>query len=98
MDNRVKVAVRIRPLIGIELNSGALKSVTQRDNRSVTVNLPNRKTFDYDWVFGLDADQKHIYQQLCNPLIENIFKGVNATVFAYGQTGSGDHIAYLFVT
>ena len=35
------------------------------------------------------ADQKHVYQELGAPLLENALKGFNCAIFAYGQTGSG---------
>ena len=88
MDNRVKVGVRIRPMVAYECEHGAINAVqADREGRSVHVNLPARKNnFDFDWVFPPTASQQHVYDALCKPMINKIFEGFNATVFAYGQT------------
>jgi hypothetical protein len=67
MDNRVKVGVRIRPLIGLEVNNGAAAAVDVHPSRknTVYVNVPSRKnTYDYDWVFGSRISQKDLYKQV----------------------------------
>uniref|UniRef100_A0A3Q2W7M4 Kinesin-like protein KIF21B n=1 Tax=Haplochromis burtoni TaxID=8153 RepID=A0A3Q2W7M4_HAPBU len=51
--------------------------------------LGKDKAFTYDFVFDIDSEQPHIYQNCVYKLIEGCFEGYNATVFAYGQTGSG---------
>uniref|UniRef100_A0A3Q4H4G2 Kinesin-like protein KIF21B n=1 Tax=Neolamprologus brichardi TaxID=32507 RepID=A0A3Q4H4G2_NEOBR len=51
--------------------------------------LGKDKAFTYDFVFDVDSEQPHIYQNCVYKLIEGCFEGYNATVFAYGQTGSG---------
>jgi kinesin family protein 11 len=33
--------------------------------------------------------QADVYQSVVNPLIKQVLKGYNCTVFAYGQTGTG---------
>lgn len=70
--DRVKVGVRIRPLIGLEVNNGAANAVQAKNNshgqtvaQTVVVNVPARKnTYDYDWVFGPNASQQSIYEQV----------------------------------
>lgn len=84
MNNRVKVGVRIRPLVQNEINTDSLSVVSaSRDKSSVILNIPSRKNqFDYDWVFGQDSSQKEIYESVCSSLIDSLFEGINATVFA----------------
>ena len=71
--DRVKVGVRIRPLIGLELSNGAANAVQTKSNNSnssaipqtVFVNVPARKnTYDFDWVFGPNSTQKSIYDHV----------------------------------
>lgn len=73
--DRVKVGIRIRPLIGIEINNGAANAVqakggsTSHSNktipRTVFVNVPARKnTYDYDWVFGPNETQRTVYEEV----------------------------------
>ena len=88
-DNRVKVGVRVRPLLDMELEAGA-DSVIKCTSKRVVMNVPSKKnTFDFDWSFGPRASHREVYDEVCKPLVKNIFEGFNATVFAYGQTGSG---------
>lgn len=35
------------------------------------------------------ADQKKVFQDLGQGILNNVWKGYNSTLFAYGQTGSG---------
>ena len=47
------------------------------------------KTYSYDRVFGRDADQGMVYQDVAGHVLDEVLQGYNCTVFAYGQTGSG---------
>lgn len=88
MDSRVKVAVRVRPLLQYELESGSESIVkTDKDNR-IAVQVPARNNvFEFDWTYNTNALQQQIYEDTCRPLVDNFFKGFNATILAYGQTG-----------
>ena len=48
-----------------------------------------RKTYKVDHVFGPEADQSMIYDEVVHPMLEEVLAGMNCTVFAYGQTGTG---------
>jgi len=37
----------------------------------------------------LNASQDTVYEQCAHEIVEQAFKGVNATIMAYGQTGAG---------
>ncbi|XP_039884876.1 kinesin-like protein KIF21B isoform X6 [Simochromis diagramma] len=84
----VKVALRIRPQMAKEKIEGChvCTLVTPGEPQ---VLLGKDKAFTYDFVFDVDSEQPHIYQNCVYKLIEGCFEGYNATVFAYGQTGSG---------
>ncbi|KAI0062278.1 kinesin-domain-containing protein [Artomyces pyxidatus] len=53
------------------------------------VTLPPTRTYPFDLVFGPEADQAMIYQDVVNPMLEEVLMGYNCTLFAYGQTGTG---------
>jgi len=37
----------------------------------------------------MNSTQESIYEFTAKPILDDIFKGFNGTIFAYGQTGSG---------
>ncbi|PWN45030.1 kinesin-domain-containing protein [Ceraceosorus guamensis] len=47
------------------------------------------KTYDFDHVFGPEADQGMVYQNVVGPILDEVLSGYNCTIFAYGQTGTG---------
>ncbi|KAI9326722.1 kinesin motor domain-containing protein, partial [Obelidium mucronatum] len=46
-------------------------------------------TYSFDKVFGPDADQEMVYDEVVAPILEEVLMGYNCTIFAYGQTGTG---------
>ncbi|KAJ1346091.1 Kinesin-like protein klp-20 [Parelaphostrongylus tenuis] len=106
---KVKVVVRCRPISQQELNQGHKVAVRVfPDDNSVVLEQVNgkeepRRTFFFDAVFPEDCDQMRVYNVAARPIVENVLKGYNGTIFAYGQTGTGiipnsfahifDHIA-----
>ena len=40
-------------------------------------------------MYGSFTTQKEIFDETLCPIIDNVLKGFDATVFAYGQTGTG---------
>ncbi|TFK54864.1 kinesin-domain-containing protein [Heliocybe sulcata] len=53
------------------------------------VTLPPTRTYPFDAVFGPEADQAMIYDNVVHPLLDQVVQGYNCTLFAYGQTGTG---------
>ncbi|KAH9063416.1 kinesin-domain-containing protein [Lactarius vividus] len=53
------------------------------------VTLPPTRTYPFDLVFGPEADQSMIYQDVVHPMLDEVLLGYNCTLFAYGQTGTG---------
>ena len=45
------------------------------------------KTYGFDTVYGPTASQEEVYQTTVSPIVEEVLKGFNCTIFAYGQTG-----------
>ncbi|EIN07350.1 kinesin-domain-containing protein [Punctularia strigosozonata HHB-11173 SS5] len=53
------------------------------------VTLPPTRTYPFDLVYGPEADQAMVYQDVVAPMLEEVLQGYNCTLFAYGQTGTG---------
>ena len=88
----VKVAIRVRPMNKHEMEQNSKLCVeVDKVNNTVSVfnNKGNAKTFQFDYVFPMDASQREIYDTVAFPIVDSIFQGYNGTVFAYGQTGCG---------
>lgn len=43
----------------------------------------------YDHIFSPSASQAEVFENIAQPVIDNVLEGYNGTIFAYGQTGSG---------
>lgn len=48
-----------------------------------------QREFWFDHAFGASAGQDHIYDCVARPVVSDVLKGYNGTIFAYGQTGTG---------
>lgn len=40
-------------------------------------------------VYGPEADQGMLYNDVAKPILQQVLQGYNCTIFAYGQTGTG---------
>ena len=55
-----------------------------------TLQVPSHHcSFNFDRVFPATTTQQEVFEALGRPLISDVLKGYNGTLFAYGQTGSG---------
>ena len=84
----VRVALRVRPLIGKELVQNEHVCV-QCNSEEHQVVMGKDRGFRFDRVFDMDAEQDEVYELCVKNLVLGCFEGYNATVLAYGQTGSG---------
>ncbi|KAI8784176.1 kinesin-like protein KIF27 isoform X1 [Biomphalaria glabrata] len=83
----VKVAVRVRPLLGKEKLNGEQVCIRMGGSPNQVI-VGTDKAFTFDHVL-FNTSQQDVYTLCVEPLVHSIFDGYNATVFAYGQTGSG---------
>ena len=89
---KVKVYVRIRPLLPRELvaqSSRPSSSCIQTARRDGDLRTIDGKEFHFDSIATEKVSQLDIYRLTVESLLVGLFKGFNATVFAFGQTGSG---------
>lgn len=66
-----------------------LDSNPQSDEQDGPNNTRTRYDFAFDGIFGMDATQEEVFNQVAGPVINDGLHGLNGTIFAYGQTGSG---------
>lgn len=90
-DERVNVAVRLRPLNELERSTADSLVVQLQDDRSVALQDTNGIicSSSYDAVFGSSATDADVFDTVVQGMLAQALQGKNATVFAYGQTGSG---------
>uniref|UniRef100_A0A0K0E7Z7 Kinesin-like protein n=1 Tax=Strongyloides stercoralis TaxID=6248 RepID=A0A0K0E7Z7_STRER len=93
--SNVKVCVRCRPLSKKEIEHNEKIAVfINKNEKNITVkNVDNpeetSKSFTFDEIFDVDSNQITVYNTVARPIVENVLKGYNGTIFAYGQTGTG---------
>lgn len=78
----VQVAVRIRPLLGVED-----ESCVQHHQNMIQIGGPSGPRFTFDNV--LNCSQQELFDTQIESLVDKCVSGYNATILAYGQTGSG---------
>ena len=61
-------------------------AITQLDSKGEPV---QGATYSMDNVFDTESNTKDLYSSVCMPVVANVVKGINGTIFAYGQTSSG---------
>ena len=87
------VAVRVRPLSSQEQKRKVAKVVQSSGNRVIVTHGPGGRgpdrTYNYDRVFSPYAAQEHVFESLVSPVVDEVLRGFNCTVFAYGPTGTG---------
>ena len=101
--DKIKVAVRVRPFNKREISMGTANTVVKMQGNQAQLYHPEDeervktpKTFTFDHCFNsLDSShedfssQSDVFSAVGDTILDNAFKGYNACIFAYGQTGSG---------
>ncbi|XP_045541114.1 kinesin-like protein KIF3A [Papilio machaon] len=92
----VRVVVRVRPMDQREKMEGSYNCVSVDSvNNTIAVTRSNAsppeppRIYAYDAVFDTNTSQMDIYVQTASPIVEQVVRGYNGTIFAYGQTGTG---------
>ena len=95
MDTTIKVVCRFRPMNTREINLNTVTCVNIINNQTLNILDDSRsqnkkkKVFTYDKIFGNKSTQLEIFELCGRPIVSDVLKGYNGTIFAYGQTGSG---------
>ncbi|KAJ3041854.1 kinesin motor protein cin8 [Rhizophlyctis rosea] len=94
-ETNIAVVVRVRPRNAKEVRENSPIAVTTNGKKGKEVHIKtsaadlSSKTYTFDKVFGPDADQSLIFEDVVSPILEEVRMGYNCTIFAYGQTGTG---------
>ncbi|KAF6766986.1 Kinesin, motor domain protein [Kalmanozyma brasiliensis GHG001] len=75
--------------VAIEPPPVSSTSVMASSSNLVQESSTRQKSYHFDQVFGPEADQGMVYQDVVGPILEEVMSGYNCTIFAYGQTGTG---------
>ena len=90
--NRINVFARLRPTNVRDRAEVAWVEpgivVLHPDRKGITL-TGAKKDYDYDGTFGVDSNNKQIWEKVGRPIVENVFKGYSGSIMAYGQTGTG---------
>ncbi|ORX72985.1 kinesin-domain-containing protein [Linderina pennispora] len=88
----IQVVVRCRGRNDRERRESSVPAmdIAPLSGREITLrNGVNVRNYTFDRVFGPQADQKEIYDNVVQPILDEVLQGYNCTIFAYGQTGTG---------
>jgi kinesin family protein C1 len=99
LKGNIRVMCRVRPCSDKEVENNAKMAILKcsDDKRTIQVSTERLRlwqvqvetsTYEFDHIFGENADQSEIYTEL-SPLVQSAIDGYNVCIFAYGQTGSG---------
>ncbi|KNC98496.1 uncharacterized protein SPPG_06193 [Spizellomyces punctatus DAOM BR117] len=91
----IAVVVRVRPRNQKEIRENSPITVTTNGIRGRELHVKANqaeaatKTYSFDKVFGPDAGQDLLFDDVVAPMLKEVLMGYNCTIFAYGQTGTG---------
>ncbi|XP_063707598.1 uncharacterized protein LOC134836311 [Culicoides brevitarsis] len=89
--NNVKVMVKLRPLIGREIESNekiCWEKVSDNEIVELDATTPSKPCI-YDHVFGGADSTQSLYEMAISQIVDSCVQGFNGSVMAYGQTASG---------
>jgi kinesin family protein 5 len=102
MADNIRVVSRFRPINSRELaeskgDVGSMIPFLWKETNSVEVRGGRNyqqgtqgEVFSFDRIFQPEGTtQEAVYEYVAKPVVEDVFKGYNGTIFAYGQTGTG---------
>ena len=60
-----------------------------QNKRELVLRQNTEKTYQFDRVFGPEASQETVFDEVVSGMLTEVLMGYNCTIFAYGQTGTG---------
>ena len=96
-EDHIRVVARFRPINSKEQHEEKMQNLSTQpiklynNSSSVTVPRKNKPALDFtlDNIIWSDSTQQQAFDTLTKPLVDQVVKGYNCTIFAFGQTGSG---------
>lgn len=90
-DSKIRVMLRCKGnsnLASINSQKDLLQpSDTHPDTEIILT--PNNMRYEFDHIFNHKTTQEQVYEKVAEPVLQEVLKGFNCTIFAYGQTGTG---------
>ena len=85
----VRVCCRFRPQNQLEIDMESPISVEIFENKAALTSNENERSyeFDFDSVFPMEVTQQEVFNNASAPLVDEVLRGYNGTIFVYGQTG-----------
>lgn len=83
----VKVFCRFRPLNTREKNLGEKSNGVCEFLNDYTIEVPGtmgKQKYTFDRIFDSDSQQKHVFDDAIEPVVQSVMEGFNGTVLAYG--------------
>eukprot|EP00485_Elphidium_margaritaceum_P006839 CAMPEP_0202698456 /NCGR_PEP_ID=MMETSP1385-20130828/11734_1 /ASSEMBLY_ACC=CAM_ASM_000861 /TAXON_ID=933848 /ORGANISM="Elphidium margaritaceum" /LENGTH=697 /DNA_ID=CAMNT_0049355179 /DNA_START=21 /DNA_END=2111 /DNA_ORIENTATION=- len=96
-EDHIRVVARFRPINAKEKHEEKQQNLSSIPiklfENGATVNVPRDHKpplqFTLDDIIWTDSTQQQTFDVLAKPLVDQVMKGYNCTIFAFGQTGSG---------
>lgn len=88
----VNVYLRVRPILKNEIKKKVeiSKSIKiQGSNIQIQHPYTTVRNWNFAEIFDENCVQKNVFGKSAVPLLENLIKGFNVSMFVYGQTGTG---------
>ena len=88
--DNVRVVCRVRPQNSIEKSRGGKVCVSCNENRITVDNNGRNSKFNFDALFSPETknDQADVFEACGKPMVEQLFRGFNATIFAFAASNS----------
>ena len=89
--SNIKVCCRFRPRNELEIKeeAGSTQNMVTYDDNTVCIQREGKNRFYFDHLFTENSTQEEIFNTAALPVVEDMLRGYNCTIFVYGQTGSG---------
>ncbi|KRY08572.1 [Pyruvate dehydrogenase (acetyl-transferring)] kinase, mitochondrial [Trichinella patagoniensis] len=91
--SRICVAIRVRPVLETDpVKMPYCNRVVHVNQKLSSIRIMKGKVgqeFKFSHCFDSHSQQEDIFNELSEPLITQLLRGINCTLMAYGQTGSG---------
>lgn len=88
-NNKIKVAIKSRPLLKREIDQKLPLSWKIKDNTIREAGEYNSTILDFDHIFDELVSTQEVFDVVGKPIVDQAVRGFNGTIFAYGQTASG---------
>ncbi|KRZ33291.1 Kinesin-like protein KIF14 [Trichinella pseudospiralis] len=91
--SRICVAIRVRPVLEADPDKMPYCNRVVHVNQELSsIRIMKGKVgqeFKFSHCFDSHSQQEDVFNELSEPLITQLLRGINCTLMAYGQTGSG---------